>query len=139
MKRLSQGFTLIETAIATGILVTASVAIASLFVSSVRTNLNNLDRSAADLLLSDKIEQLSTTSLSDPQWTAGNYMEYVSIASDGAPTISATDATLKYQRAWQISAGKPRTLTVIVYTNHSAVTGRQTELIRASVVAAPRW
>ena len=139
MKRHSSGFTLLETTLAAGILVVASVTIASLFVSSVQTNLNNRDRTGAGLALSDKIEQITAAPLTDPQWTAGQYSDYVTFASDGTVITSATDSTLKYLRTWQISASQPKTLTVIVYASHSIVSGQQTELIRASINTAPRW
>jgi len=135
----ASGFTLIETIIAAGILAVASASIATLFVSSVETNLNNGDRTAAALLLSDKLEQLSVAPLSDSQWLAGNYCEYVSLGFDGNPIVSATDSTLKYLRTWQISATQPKTLTIVLFSNHSAVTGQQTELIRATLLAAAKW
>ena len=138
MKRFSAGFTLIETMMATGILVVASTAIASLFVSSLQTNLNNQDRTIASLLLSDKLEQFSVLPLSDSRWSDGSYMEFAGIAPDGSTVVSATNSALKYLRHWQISGNQPRSLTVIVYTNHSAVSGRQTELIRATVAAAQK-
>jgi prepilin-type N-terminal cleavage/methylation domain-containing protein len=138
MKRLSSGFTLIETLIATAILVVASTAVASLFVSSLQTNLNNQDRTIAGLLLSDKLEQFSVLPFTDTSWAAGHYSEYVSIAADGSVIIS-TNPTAKYVRTWQISATTVRSLTVIIYTNHSPVSGRQTELIRATLTEAARW
>src|SRR5213082_3466033 len=91
LKNSSAGFTLIETVIATAILVAASVTVASLFVSSIRTNLDNRNRTIADLLLSDKIEELSVTPPSSSQWTAGDYLEYVAVDAEGLPIISATD------------------------------------------------
>lgn len=139
MKRSSIGFTLVETIVATGILAVASGAIATLFISSVRTNFQNQQRTFADLLLSDKIEQLSTAPLTDPQWAAGDHVDYVSVSSDGIASSSFTDSSLKYLRSWQVSGAPLRTLTVVVYDNHSAVTGHPAELIRAVVAAAPRW
>ena len=138
MKRISSGFTLIETVIATAILVVASTAVASLFVSSLETSLNNQERTTAGLLLSDKLEQFAVLPFSDIRWASGSYSEYVLIATDGSAVLSK-DPAAKYLRAWQISGTSTRTLTVIIYTNHSAVSGRQTELIRATLAAAGRW
>jgi prepilin-type N-terminal cleavage/methylation domain-containing protein len=138
MKRLSSGFTLIETMIATAILVVASTAVASLFVSSLQTSLNNEDRTTAGLLLSDKLEQFAVIPFTDARWVAGSYSEYVSIGADGRAAISA-DPTVKYLRAWTISGTSTRSLTVIIYTNHSPISGRRTELIRATMAAAARW
>ena len=139
MKSLSRGFTLVETVIATAILAVASFAIASLFTLSLCTNLNNRDRTGAGLILSDKVEELSVLRLSNTHWLGGDYLDYVSVAPDGSFITSPTDSTLKFLRTWQISTTQPQTLTVIVYSNHSAMTGRPTELIRTTVASAPRW
>jgi prepilin-type N-terminal cleavage/methylation domain-containing protein len=139
MKSLSRGFTLIETVIATAILAVASFAIASLFTSSLRTNVHNRDRTGAGLILSDKVEELNVIRLSNSHWLAGDYMDYVSVGADGSLITSPTDSTLKFLRTWRISTTQPQTLTVIVYSNHSAMTGRPMELIRTTVVSAPRW
>ena len=124
---------------AAGILAVASVTIASLFISSLRTNLNNQDRTGAGLALSDKIEQLNAAPLSSAQWNAGQYTDYVSFGADGTPITSTTDSTLKYLRTWQVYPSQPKTLTIIVYASHSAVSGQPTELVRASIAAGPRW
>ncbi len=138
MTRPSSGFTLLETVIAIAILVVASTAVASLFVSSLETSLNNQDRTTAGLLLSDKLEQFAVLPFTDIRWTSGDYSEYVSIAADGSAVIS-TNPSVKFLRAWHISGTSTRMLTVIVYTNRSPVSGRQTELIRATLTAAGRW
>jgi prepilin-type N-terminal cleavage/methylation domain-containing protein len=139
MKTLSSGFTLVETVIATAILVVASTAVASLFTTSLRINLNNREHTAAELILSDKVEQLSVLPLSNSQWAAGSYTDYVSISDDGSLITSSSDVALKFCRTWQISATQPKTLTIIVYSNHSAVTGRQAEMIRSTVALARHW
>jgi len=139
MNKDASGFTLLETVIASGILVTAAVAIATMFVSSIRTNINNQDRTGAGLLLSDKVEQFSVMPLSDARWSAGAYSEFAEIAANGTTLISTTDSTLKYLRSWQISGTSPNTVTVVIYSNRSTMTGRQAELIRSTIIAAPRW
>ena len=139
MKTTSSSFTLIETVIATAILVAASAVVASLFVSSIRTSLDNQERTVADLLLSDKLEKLTVTAPTSATWLAGDYLEYVSIDADGLPIVSPTDSSLKYLRTWQVSAAQPKTVTVVVYSTRSAITGRQTELIRATAAVAARW
>src|SRR5215475_2961235 len=111
MKTFSSGFTLVETVIATAILIVASTAVASLFTTSLRINLNNRDHTAAELILSDKVEQLSVLPLTSSQWATGSYTEYVSVSDDGSLITSAGDSTLRFSRTWQISATQPKTLT----------------------------
>ena len=139
MKNRSDGFTLLETIMATGILVVASTTIAALFLSSIKTNLNNQDRTVASLLLSDKLEQFSVLPPADPGWASGTYSENVFVGRDGAISTSPAGPTRSYLRSWQVSTTQPRTVTVVVYISRSAVTGAQTELIRATAVAEPRW
>jgi prepilin-type N-terminal cleavage/methylation domain-containing protein len=105
------GFTLIETIIATGILVIASAAIATLFVASSRTGQLNRQRAVAAILASDKIEEL--TAAGSPQ--------------------NGSDAPLGLKRDWQVSDAATRTFTVIVFD----FAGR--ELIRCSAGVSAAW
>jgi prepilin-type N-terminal cleavage/methylation domain-containing protein len=120
----TRGFTLMETIVAAGILAIATAGIASLFTSSIRTNLRNRQQFTADILLAEKIEYLGGISLSNPEWNPGAY-------SDSVTTESGT-----YRRFWQISGSPVRTLTVTVFVDTSA---RQIELTRASTTVSPSW
>ncbi len=111
MQNRFRGFTLIETVIASGILVFAAAAIASLFVASLKTHLVNRDRSTAAILLSDKLEQLKAISL---------------------PTDGSDDAG-DFKRTWHIEGVQSKTLTVVVYDRAG------NELMRCSTVVSSSW
>ena len=100
-----RGFTLIETLITTAVLVSGLVAVASLFSYTVRTTLNNQERTTATLLLVDKMEELKSSR----------------ITSGGSDDINT------FKRVWQVESTSPPKVTVIVYS------GRR-ELIRATTM-----
>ncbi len=136
-----RGFTLIETLIATGIMVPALVAVASIFVYSARTNLLTEQRTIAALLGASKIEDLrSVTPIRDLTPGGGldaanptaDFFEYVAITPSGTITIGATAGSSPYLRLWQVSATDPRLITVAVYAMRSGVTGNRVELFRAA-------
>jgi Tfp pilus assembly protein PilW len=100
--RNSRGFTLIETLIATGITLTALVAVAAMFAYSARTNILTEQRTTGILLATSKLEELrSTPSIStltvggglDAASPTASYFEYVTINSSGAITTSTTAGT----------------------------------------------
>lgn len=139
----NHGFTLVETLITTAILVTGLVAVASIFSYSVTTNIDNRQRTAATLLLADKMEQFKATSLTDSMWTVGgslnpenpgdNYFDYVTIGSDGALAAATTSTDAPYFRMWKVEGGGgPRTVTVIVYAQRASAKRQRMELIRAT-------
>ena len=131
------GFTLIETLVATALLVTASLSIATLFAYSVRTNILNQQRTTATLLAASKMEELRATIVdlsisgggldgSDP---ATDFWEYISISTDGTLRVDTT-TTAPYLRLWQIDGTNPRLVTVAVFAEQSRITGDPTELVR---------
>ncbi len=144
--RSNRGFTLIETLITTGILVTGLVAVASLFSWSAATNLMNQQRTASTSLVADKMEQFKAAGLTDAMWTAGGslnaaspstgYWDYVTIASDGTITSDTTSTTAPYLRIWAVSGTSPRTVTIIVYAQRAGLTRTRTEMIRATTMAS---
>jgi len=117
------GFTLIEVLIASLVVTCGLVAVASIFSLAVRANISNRQMATATALLSDKMEQFKSTPLDDPLWNNSDGFDYV---TQGAA----------YVRAWHVSAALPRTVTIKVYAE-SALTHRQTELIRATAVVSP--
>ena len=94
------------------------VAVASMFSLAVRTDMNNREAAVAATLLYDKMEQFRSTPLDDPLW------------ADGTDEVTY-DTT--YVRAWQVSGGAVRTVTIAIYAENS-FTGRQSELIRAATL-----
>jgi type II secretory pathway pseudopilin PulG len=140
-----RGFTLLETVFTTAILVTGLVAVAAVFTYSARANITSQQRTAATVLLYEKMEQFKSTSVSSPIWNAGGglspaapapgYFDYVEIDSSGGVTTSTTDSSLPYVRVWQITGGVPRRVTVAVYALRAGVSGRPLELIRAAAIA----
>jgi hypothetical protein len=70
------------------------------------------------------MEEFRSASFSAPIWMNG----------DGSDRI-ALDGT--YIRVWQIGKTLPRSVTVIVYIESNPLTGRQTELIRATTLVSP--
>jgi type II secretory pathway pseudopilin PulG len=142
----SHGFTLAETLIATAILVTGLVAVASLFSWSTAANHNNRQRTAATILLSDKMEQFKLEDLESGIWTAGGslnpdnpaagYWDYVTFGGDGTLTVDTGSTNAPYLRLWAISGSNPKTVTVIVYARRSGLTRQRMELIRATTMAS---
>ena len=136
------GFTLIETLIATALLVTASLSIATLFAYSVRTNILNQQRTTATLLATSKMEELrATPAIMDLSISGGgldgadpatDYWEYVSVSTGGALTVDRTTATAPYLRLWQIDGTNPRLVTVAVFAQRSGISGDLTELVRTT-------
>jgi type II secretory pathway pseudopilin PulG len=117
------GFTLIETLIATAVLVCGLVAVASVFSFAVRTNISNRQMAIATALLYDKIEEFRSAQLADPLWNV----------NDGSDQFTQDG---KYTREWHVRQVMPRSVTVIVYVHSNPLTHRQTELIRATTLAS---
>ena len=120
------------------------VAVAGIFSYSARANITTQQRTTATVLLHEKMEQFKSTPLTDSMWTAGGrldprapasgYFEYLEIDSSGGVSISTTDSDLPYLRLWQITGTVPRSVTVAVYAQKSGLTGRPSELIRATAI-----
>ena len=121
------GFTLIETAIAAGILAVAAASIASLFISSARVHVRTNKVSTAVILASEKIEQLKASR------NPSSGEDYASFTASGALTLSSTDSSLPFRRAWQLSDGPAKAVTVSVFDRAGA------ELIRTSTTVSPKW
>lgn len=143
--RNNRGFTLIETLITTGILVTGLVAAASLFAWSVAANYTNQQRTAATTLLADKMEQFTAAGLSDSLWVTGGsldpaapgtgYWDYATPGSDGTITSDTSSTNAPYLRVWAVTGSGPRTVTIIVFAQRAGLTRARTEMIRATTVA----
>ena len=116
-----RGFTLVETLITMLILTSGLVSVALVFAYSVRTNLNNHQRTAATLLLQDKLEQLKAMPFTDPSWSPGEYSDHPG----------------KFIRNWRITGDSLRTLTIIVYAERSGLTNSPMEMARAVTMCGP--
>lgn len=139
--RSSRGFTLIETLIATGIMLTGLVAVASIFAYSTRTNMLTQQRSTATLLATSKMEDfrgvdsintLTTGGSIVPATKVNNYFEYVSLSTSGAIVTSTSDTTFPYLRLWEIGGTNPVQISVSVYAQRGGITDNPIELIRTS-------
>src|SRR4026209_1697425 len=83
-----RGSALIETLVASVILVSGLVSLASIFSVTTTVNFRNQQRTTATLLLYDKMEQLRAASSPpggslDPRNPVAGFMDYVRIANDG--------------------------------------------------------
>ena len=103
------------------------VAVASVFSFAVRTNASNRQMAIATTLLSEKMEEFSAASQDDPIWKT----------VEAAEILTVGDA--RYRRTWRIGEGTPRVVTVVIYTQRNALTGRQTELLRATTLVSPTF
>src|SRR5437016_7301578 len=100
---------------AAGILLCGLVAVASIFSFAIRTNVANRQMAVATTLVYDKMEEFRSAPFTDVIWTNAVGSETIVVA--GEP----------YIRAWNIGSGVPRSVTVIVSTQSSALSLRQTE------------
>jgi Tfp pilus assembly protein PilV len=138
--RNSQGFTLVETLIATVVLLSGIVAVAQMFSYSAATNISTQQMTSATLLTTNKMEQLralpfanlTTGGSLDPDAPATGFWEYVSIAADGTITADTSATTAPYMRVWTVSGTNPKTITIIVYSLRSSMGRQRMELTRAS-------
>jgi len=143
------GFTLIEVSVATTILVTVCVAIASLSLSSLNAGSANENRFTAAVLLEDRFAALRYTELSNSEWIPGGsldaaarvvgYFDYAAIAPDNTIRRSSNDSSLPYLRLWQIDGVRPRLLTVVVLDNRQKETTRAPQNIRGTITVSPKW
>jgi len=116
-----RGFTLLEVLITIAILTTGLVSIAAMFTYSARSNTATQRRTAAVMLVSEKMEEFKFISLRDSRWTAGGSLDPAN------PVSGYFDSDSGYTRVWQITGTLPRTVTVAVYAD-------RTELARATTM-----
>lgn len=131
----NRGSSLIETVVASAILVSGLVAVASIFSVTTGTSLRNQQRTTATLLLYDKMEQLQMMgspaggSLDSLNPMAG-FMDYIRINSDGTMTVSSIELVPAYLRLWQIQDSENPTITIAVFAGIGAAA--PVELARAT-------
>jgi len=139
------GFTLIETLIATLVLVSGLVAVAAIFLYSVDTGLRNQRRTAATALLYEKMEQFRSAPVNDSIWIPGGslnvaspaagYFDYVTIDATGTLSHSTTDTNAPFMRVWQVPHAVPPSVTVAVYTFKAGSIPRSLESTPAPAAA----
>ena len=143
-----RGFTLVESLIATAVMVPGLVAIAMVFPYVVTTNVSSLQTTTASMIIADKMETLRTVPLADATLNAGGglnpaspvtgYYDYVTVAPDGTMTsssvVSVSDAPRAFLRLWQVSGTNPKTVTVVVYTLRNGYRRGLLEVIRSSTI-----
>jgi prepilin-type N-terminal cleavage/methylation domain-containing protein len=121
------GFTLVEVLIAAGVLSCGLVAAASVFSFAVRVNVANRQMAVAAALVRDRMEEFRACGYTDPVWSSPEGEE--TLAVDGAG----------FARRWEIDGTDFRVVTVIVYAVSNAITGRRTELMRATSIFSPEF
>ena len=125
--KTNRGFTLIEILIASGIVVCGLVAVAFVFSFAIRTNGTNRQMAIATTLLYDKMEEFKSASFTDAIWMTATGSETLVVAGE------------QYVRTWRLGGEVPRTITVIVSVERSALARRETELIRATTLVSPTF
>jgi len=119
MKR-NCGSALIETLVASFILVSGLVAVASMFSAAEDVRIRNQQGATATLLLYEKMEQLHAAGSAsggslDPRHPEAGFADYVRIASDGKLRISDDDPGSAYLRVWQVQDSANPVTTIAVF------------------------
>jgi Tfp pilus assembly protein PilV len=140
----NRGFTLVETLIATGVLITGLVAVAQLFPYAIRSNASSRQTTTATMIVDDKLEALRALPLTDAALNAGGslnpaspatgYYDYVTVASNGAVTVSASSSPTAYLRLWQVSGINPKAITVVIYAVRNGISRTRLEATRSSTL-----
>lgn len=127
------GFTLIETSIASLVLITGLAAVAGACAYSSLRSSHVLSETTAIALLSSKMEDLRRAPVS-----AGQYTEYVFIDANGV-VLPSEPVLANYICTWEVTAGTPRRVTVIVRGRIPGVSGPFRELARATTMQGDRF
>src|SRR5262245_16343749 len=122
----NRGFTLVETLVATAVLVPALAALVMMLPYLTNSVSSSRQTTAATMILTDKMEALRRLPLTDSALNVGGglnpaspvsgYYDYVTVAANGTVTISASTSPRAFLRLWQISGTNPKTITIILYT-----------------------
>jgi len=133
----NRGYALIETLLATILLVSGIIHLATLFSFSEGIRLRNRQRTAAVLLVYNKMEELKQ---SVPQLGGGldalhpvpGFFDSIDIDVDGAVRISNSTSQGEYLRMWHAQSSETPLVTVAVYARIGS--SRRLELARASAL-----
>jgi prepilin-type N-terminal cleavage/methylation domain-containing protein len=142
--RSNRGFTLVETLVATAVLVPGLAAVTMLLPYLTNSISSSRQITAATMILTDKMEALRRLPLTDAALNVGGglnpaspvngYYDYVTVAANGTVTTSATALPKSYLRVWQTSGANPKTITIIIYSVRNAVSNRRMEMARSSTI-----
>jgi len=135
----NRGYSLIETLLATILLVSGIIHLATLFSFSEGIRFRNRQRTAAVLLVYNKMEELRQ---SVPQLGGGldalhpvpGFFDSIDIDVDGTVTVSNSDSQRAYLRMWQVQPSETPLVTIVVYARIGS--SRPLELARASAFRA---
>lgn len=119
-----KGFTLIEAAMTTLVLITGLAAVAGTFSYSSMQTLRVQQETAAIAMAATKIEELRTVQEVSP----GSFAEYLDLQPNGVVVISHP-ASAKYLRSWTITNALPNEVTVVIH-GRITKTGTFRELAR---------
>src|SRR5262245_16535821 len=139
-----RGFTLVETLIATTVLVFGVGVVALLIPYAIRSNISARQTTTATMVVDDKLEALRVLPLSaaalnaggsvDPASPVTGYYDYVRVDSNGVVTVQASPSPGAYLRLWQVSGTNPKTITVIVYAVNNGISSNLLEATRSSTL-----
>lgn len=103
-----EGFSLIEVLVAMAILAIAIIALANLFLLSIRKNARSGEQSRLAVLAQDKLEELFALDYFNAALAPGNYTDVV--------TLDVGSNSRKFDRAWTIQQNvpEPNTKTITV-------------------------
>jgi Tfp pilus assembly protein PilV len=130
--------------IATGIMVTALLAVAAMFAYSIRTTLYSQQLSTGTVVSNLVVENIMAsgfTALSNggginPASPQAGYFNYVDLSGAGAVTFSTVNTSMPFLAMWQIDGTNPKRITVSVHAQRNGVSGQNTELIRTTTQMA---
>jgi Tfp pilus assembly protein PilV len=145
----NRGFTLVETLIATAVLVPGLAAVAMLLPYLTSSISSSRQTTAATMILTDKMEALRRLPLTASGLNAGGglnpaspvsgYYDYVTVAPNGAVTTGTTSSPKAFLRLWQVAGTNPKTITIVVYTVRNAISNRRLELTRSSTIVTDTY
>jgi Tfp pilus assembly protein PilV len=140
----NRGFTLMETLIATTVLVPGLAAVALLLPYMSNSISSSRQSTTATMIATDKMEALRRLPLSasglnaggglNPQSPVNGYYDYVTVAPNGSVSVSTSSSPTAFLRLWQIAGTNPKKITIIVYAVRSSLSNRRLETARASTI-----
>ena len=117
--RGNDGSTLVEVLVATLVLVTGILGIAQLFLIAAASNGRSRDITIMTTLAAQKMEQLLSTDLGDPE----GLVDHVDIWGRVVGTAESPPATAVYTRRWSIESLSAATVTIRVRVGRSHGSG----------------
>ena len=107
----NRGYALIETLLASMILASGIVGVASVFSISTGAGIRNQQRASATQLLYDKMEQLRNTGT----LPIGGSLNPLQPVNGFTEEIITSNSQAPFLRLWQVQGAAPQTITVAVF------------------------